>query len=167
MSRIWIFAESRWQLAWSGCILLLAVCIGLVAGLSLSPRVAEAQAFQTLDEPVGMVFNYIEQGSTGAFEQVMTRLGQVMAESENPERVQQASGWKVYKAIEPGPNNNVLYVWFIDPTVPEADYSVAQILNEEIPNEVQGLYETFNDSFGLGQMPINLELVVDFAEINP
>ena len=167
MSRMLIFGKSRWQLAWSGFILLLAVIIGLVAGLALSPRLVEAQAFKTLDEPVGMVFNYIEQDSTAAFEQVMTRLGQVMAESENPERVQQASGWKVYKAIEPGPNNNVLYVWFIDPTVPEADYSVAQILNEEIPNEVQGLYETFNDSFGLGQMPINLELVVDFAEINP
>ena len=167
MSRMLILGESRWQLAWSGFILSFAVIIGLVAGLFLSPQLVEAQAFKTLDEPVGMVFNYIEQDSTDAFEQVMTRLGQVMAESENPERVQQASGWKVYKAIEPGPNNNVLYVWFIDPTVPEADYSVAQILNEEIPNEVQGLYETFNDSFGLGQMPINLELVVDFAEINP
>ena len=167
MSRIWIFGESRWQLAWSGCILSLAVILGLVAGLSLSPRLAEAQAFKTLDEPVGMVFNYIEQDSAEDFEQVMARLGQVMAESENPERVQQASGWKVYKAIEPGPNNNVLYVWFIDPTVPNADYSVAQILNEEIPNEVQELYETFNGSFGLGQMPINLELVMDFGELNP
>ena len=167
MSRIVIIGESRWQLAWSGCILSLAVILGLVAGLSLSPRLAEAQAFKTLDEPVGMVFNYIEQDSAEAFEQVMARLGQVMAESENPERVQQASGWKVYKAIEPGPNNNVLYVWFIDPTVPNADYSVAQILNEEIPNEVQGLYETFNGSFGLGQMPINLELVTDFGELTP
>ena len=167
MSRIVIIGESRWQLAWSGCILSLALIFGLVAGLSLSPRLAEAQAFKTLDEPVGMVFNYIEQDSAEAFEQVMERLGQVMAESENPERVQQASGWKVYKAIEPGPNNNILYVWFIDPTVPEADYSVAQILNEEVPNEVQGLYETFNGSFGLGQMPINLELVVDFGEVTP
>ena len=167
MSRIVIIGESRWQLAWSGCILSLALIFGLVAGLSLSPRLAEAQAFKTLDEPVGMVFNYIEQDCVDGFEQVMARLGQVMAESENPERVQQASGWKVYKAIEPGPNNNVLYVWFIDPTVPDADYSVAQILNEEIPNEVQGLYETFNDSFGLGQMPINLELVMDFGELNP
>jgi hypothetical protein len=167
MSRIVIIGESRWQLAWSGCILSLALIFGLVAGLSLSPRLAEAQAFKTLDEPVGMVFNYIEQDSAEAFEQVMARLGQVMAESENPERVQQASGWKVYKAIEPGPNNNVLYVWFIDPTVPNADYSVAQILNEEIPNEVQGLYETFNGSFGLGQMPINLELVTDFGELTP
>ncbi|MEE3201662.1 MAG: hypothetical protein VX262_00025 [Acidobacteriota bacterium] len=167
MSRIWIFGESRWHLAWSGFILSLAVIFGLVAGLSLSPRLAEAQAFKTLDEPVGMVFNYIEQDSAEAFEQVMERLGQVMAESENPERVQQASGWKVYKAIEPGPNNNILYVWFIDPTVPEADYSVAQILNEEVPNEVQSLYETFNGSFGLGQMPINLELVVDFGGVTP
>ena len=167
MSRIVIIGESRWQLAWSGCILSLALIFGLVAGLSLSPRLAEAQAFKTLDEPVGMVFNYIEQDSAEAFEQVMERLGQVMAESENPERVQQASGWKVYKAIEPGPNNNILYVWFIDPTVPEADYSVAQILNEEVPNEVQGLYETFNGSFGLGQMPINLELVVDFGGVTP
>jgi len=162
-----ILGESRWQLAWSGFILSFAVIIGLVAGLFLSPRLVEAQAFKTLDEPVGMVFNYIEQDSAEAFEQIMERLGQVMAESENPERVQQASGWKVYKAIELGPNNNVLYVWFIDPTVPEADYSVAQILNEEVPNEVQGLYETFNGSFGLGQMPINLELVVDFGEVTP
>ena len=120
MSRMLIFGKSRWQLAWSGFILSSAVIIGLVAGLALSPKLVEAQAFKTLDEPVGMVFNYIEQDSTAAFEQVMTRLGQVMAESENPERVQQASGWKVYKAIEPGPNNNVLYVWFIDPTVPDA-----------------------------------------------
>ena len=89
MSRIWIFGESRWQLAWSGCILSVAVIFGLVAGLSFAPSLAEAQAFKTLDEPVGMVFNYIEQDSVEDFEQVMARLGQVMAESENPERVQQ------------------------------------------------------------------------------
>ena len=74
MSRIWIFGESRWHLAWSGFILSLAVIFGLVAGLSLSPRLAEAQAFKTLDEPVGVVFNYIEQDSAEAFEQVMERL---------------------------------------------------------------------------------------------
>ena len=153
-----------WQLAWGGGALAAAVGGGVVMGLAFAPSYAAAQAVKTLEAPTGMIFNYVERDSTAAFEQVMTRLGAVMTASENPERVEQASGWKVYRALEPGPNDNVLYVWFIDPTVPDADYSVAQILNEEVPNEVQSLYETFNGSFGLGQVPMNLELVMDFGE---
>ena len=158
---------SRWQLVWGSGVLAGSVGIGMVIGLAFAPAQAAAQAVKTLEAPTGMIFNYIEPESTAAFEQVMTRLGTVMASSENPERVEQAAGWKVYKALETGPNDNVLYVWFIDPTVPDADYSVAQILSEEVPNEVQRLYEAFNGSFGAGQMPINLELVIDLGGESP
>ena len=57
----------------------------------------------------------------------------------------------------------MLYVSFIDPAVPETDYSVVQILNEQVPNEVQQLYDTFNGSFGAGQSLINLELFTDLS----
>ena len=158
---------TRWQLVWGSGVLAGSVGIGMVIGLAFAPAQAAAQAVKTLEAPTGMIFNYIEPESTAAFEQVMTRLGTVMASSENPERVEQAAGWKVYKALETGPNDNVLCVWFIDPAVPDADYSVAQILSEEVPNEVQRLYEAFNGSFGAGQMPINLELVIDLGGESP
>ena len=155
---------AEWQLVWGSGALVAAVGIGVVLGLAFAPSYAVAQAVKTLEAPTGMIFNYVESDSTDAFEQVMTRLAAAMTSSENPERVEQAAGWKVYRALEPGPNDNVLYVWFIEPTVPDADYSVSQILNEEVPNEVQRLYEAFNGSFGAGQVPINLELVMDFGE---
>ena len=109
-----------------------------------------------------MMLNYIKPESTGDFESVMQKLGEALQQSENADRGRQAQGWKIYKAQEPGPNNSVLYVWFIDPTVSGADYAVSQILNEAFPGEVQALYETFSTSFAGGQSMVNLDLVVDF-----
>lgn len=152
------------RLAAAGGVLALVAGIGVLGGLALAPRPAAAQAVKTLDAPAGMILNWIDGDQAEVFEEVMTRLRAVMAGSDNPERVAQAAGWKVYRAREPGPNDDVLYVWFIEPTVPNADYSVAQIFNEEVPNEVQQLYERFNDAFGAGQLPLNLDPVLDFSE---
>ena len=137
MLRIRMAGWSGWHLFRAAVVFVAAVGSGVVIGLALAPVTASAQAVKTFEAPAGMIFNFVESGSTADFEQVMTRVGSVMLESDNPERVNQARGWKVYKALEPGPNGDVLYVWLIDPTIPEVDYSVAQILNEEIPNEVQ------------------------------
>ncbi len=118
-----------------------------------------APAAKTFEAPAGLVLNYIRADRAGAFESLMKRLVSALAGSENAERQAQASGWKMYRALEPGPNGNVLYVWFIDPAVSGADYSVARLLNEAFPAEVQGLYETFNGAFGVGQALINMERV--------
>ena len=108
------------------------------------------------------MFNYISQSETENFEAVMRRVGETLQGSENVERPRQAEGWKVYRAKEPGLNDSVLYVWFIDPTVPGADYAVSQILNEAFPTEVQTLYEQYSESFAAGQSLINLDEVVEF-----
>ncbi len=109
-----------------------------------------------------MMLNYVKADATNDFEAVMRKLAEALQQSENAERRQQAEGWKVYKAQEPGQGGSVLYVWFIDPTVSGADYAVSQILNEAFPAEVQQLYEQFNGSFAGGQAMVNLDLVVDF-----
>lgn len=91
----------------------------------------------------------------------MRKLGEALQNSDNPERNQQAAGWKVYRAAEPGPNNTVIYVWLIDPVVSGADYSVSQILFDAFPSEVQGLYEQFEAAV-TNQNRLNMQLVLDF-----
>ena len=39
----------------------------------------------------------------------MGKLHEALANSDKPERRQQAAGWKLYKAVEPGPNSNAAY----------------------------------------------------------
>ena len=149
---------------WMGCALVTALAAGVVLGMAFTTTTEAAQAARTFNTSSGMVLNYVNPGSTADFEGIMQKLGEALRTSENSQRQQQADGWKVYKAREPGPGNSVLYVWFIDPTISGADYAVSQILNEAFPAEVQGLYETFNGSFaaGGGQAMVNLELVTAF-----
>ncbi len=145
-----------------GPAVIVALVTGVVLGMALTTYRAEAQAARTFSGGTGMMLNYIKPEATNDFEAVMTKLGEALQASDNAERGQQAQGWKIYRAEEPGPNNSVLYVWFLDPVVADADYAVSQILNEAFPTEVQALYETFSTSFAGGQSMINLDLIADF-----
>ena len=153
--------SARWN-AWVGCALVVALVTGVVIGIALTTTKVEAQAARTFSGSQGMMLNYVKNGSRGDFELVMSKLGEALQNSSSPERKRQAAGWKVYRAHEPGPNNSTLYVWFIDPAVSGADYTVSQILNEAFPREVQDLYQRFNGSFAGGQSMVNLDLVNEF-----
>ena len=112
---------------------------------------------ETFDGPIGMVINYIDPEGASDFESVMSQLLEALAASEDAERVAQAAGWKLYKAQETGAEDQAVYIWLLDPVVEDADYSVPQLLYELFPAEVQQLYETYNGSFGLGQIWLNLD----------
>jgi hypothetical protein len=160
--RMFFNLRSARRHVWVGSALVAAMAIGVTIGISFMAVTAEAQAGRTFTGGHGMMFNYVKPGNTTDFEAVMQKLSEALQTSENAERGQQAAGWKVYRAQEPGPNNSVLYVWFMDPAVAGADYTVSTILNEAFPEEVQTLYEQFNGSFAGGQSMVNLELVLDF-----
>ena len=147
---------------WAGTAVVVALVTGVVLGIVFTTNAAEAQGARTFSSGSGMMLNYINNANTDDFEAVMRKLAEALQTSDDAERNRQAEGWKVYRAQEAGPNNSVLYVWFIDPAVANADYAVSQILNEAFPSEVQALYEQFNGSFAGGQSMVNLDLVVDF-----
>ena len=52
----------------------------------------------------GMIWNPVKPDRTMDFEMVMARLKEALALSEDPVRKQQAAGWKVFRALEAGPN---------------------------------------------------------------
>ena len=139
-----------------GGALSVAVGVGLVIGLAI-PFDGEAQDPQTFEAPVGLVINYIRPAGTADFESIMQQTQQALAEAEDEERRAQGEGWAVYKAQETGPNNQAVYLWLLDPAVAGGDYSVPQILAEAFPADAQQLYETYKESFGAGQIWLNLE----------
>src|SRR3954464_4409974 len=78
----------------------------------------------------GVVLNFVKQDKTADFEMIMGKVKEALAKSDKPERKQQATGWKIFKASEPGPNGAVIYAFVIDPVVKGGDYSVGNILVE-------------------------------------
>ena len=139
-----------------GGALSVAVCIGLAVGLAI-PFSGEAQEPQTFEAPVGLVINYVRPAGTADFESIMRQLQQALIDAEDEERRAQGEAWTVYKAQETGPNNQAVYLWLLAPAVAGGDYSVPQILAEAFPADAQQLYETYKESFGAGQIWLNLE----------
>jgi hypothetical protein len=114
----------------------------------------------------GVILNFVKADKTADFEMVLGKVKEALAKSEKPERKQQATGWKVFKASEPGPSGAVIYVFIMDPVVKGGDYSVGQILVEGFGAEGQTLYKTYSESFGtpaIGAL-LHLTQVVDLGK---
>jgi len=139
----------------------------MLAMLSATPAQAQQPAApQTRMFPndAGLVLNFIKPEATAQFEEVMAKLKEALAKSEKPERRQQAASWKLFKSADPAAGGNVLYIWFIDPSVKAADYTVSTILAEVFPvAEVNELYKKYADSFAQGMNFVNLQLVQNFG----
>jgi hypothetical protein len=140
----------------------------LMIGLPLLARAsaaAQTPLGRVFGADAGMILNLIKPEKSSDFEMVIEKLGAALHQSSDPIRKQQAAGWKVFKAVEPGANNTVLYVFWINPAVSGADYTVSKILYEVFPKEVEDLYRKFSEAYGGGQMIVNLKLLSNLAEL--
>ena len=142
--------------------LLLASATGLAAQEAAAPAPTPANV-RVFASDAGLVLNFIKPDRTADFEAVMAKLHVALQKSDKPERKQQAASWKVMRALEPGANGSVLYVFLIDPAVKGADYTVSTILAEAFPEDVQALYKQYADSYASGQNFVNLTLVSALA----
>jgi hypothetical protein len=153
-----------------GCV------VGMLSAASVfaqaAPAAAPAQQAPAANPFVfpgdgGVILNFVKADKTGDFEMVLGKVKEALAKSEKPERKQQAAGWKVFKASEPGPNGAVIYVFVMDPVAKGAEYSVGNILVEALgQTEGQALYKTYSESFGtpaIGAL-LHLTQVVDFGK---
>jgi hypothetical protein len=153
------------RLGWIGVgLLVTAALLSARSPQSQTPAPAasephQAQSGRVFGSDAGMVLNFIKPEKTADFEAVVAKLHDALQKSDKPERRQQAAGWKVFRASEPGVNGSVLYVFTIDPAVKGADYTVSTILAEAFPSEVQALYKSYADSYAGGQNYVNLRLI--------
>jgi len=143
-------------------VLILVFAVTLVA-VPVSMRAADSPQAPALafKADAGMVFYQIKPTATADFEEVMAKVKEALAKSEDPIRRKQAGSWRIFKADEPM-NGNTLYIFFMDPAVQGADYDFVKMLGEgfkDDPKMVQDLYAKLKGAFAGGGNLLNLRLV--------
>jgi hypothetical protein len=135
-------------------------------GAPVAPQPA-VPASRRFTSDAGMIFSVIKPDKTADFEMVMARVKEGLAKSQDAKRKQQALGWRVFKGLEPAPGGGVVYVWFLDPPVKDAEYTVTDILNEAFPSEAQDLWAKYVGSFVSGQTMLNLAATINMSPTVP
>ena len=151
----------RWSL-----IVLLVIALSAGASLPVSAQQPAAQTApaQAATPPDPMMFSVdrilvsftVAEGSAADFEAVMTKVKEVLAKSEKPERKQQAAHWKILK-LEGTPGADLTYFFVIDQVVKGASYDPFKILAEGLtPEEVKALYDKVSAGVkGIRTAPLN------------
>jgi hypothetical protein len=121
-----------------------------------APAVAAVPLTRTFTATTGMLFNTVRPERVKDFETVLWYLQQALQKSTDPTVRMQAAGWKIFKALEPGPNAVALYVFVLDPAVPGADYGLGRILADAYPEQIQEIWKLYQGSVTSGGTLLNL-----------
>ena len=111
----------------------------------------------------GIFLYQIKPDQTAVFEELVAKVKDYLAKSDKPERKQQLTGWKLYKATEPsGPNT--LYVFVADPAVKGAEYDLLMLLAEGLGPQAgtlenQEMFKKYVNAFASGANRLNLSVV--------
>ncbi|MGD9905552.1 MAG: hypothetical protein AB7U83_18940 [Vicinamibacterales bacterium] len=131
-----------------------ALAAVLTIGGSAYAQDAPAEPVLPLEGDATTITVLIKPDKTADFEQVLTKLKEALAKSENPQRKEQAAGWTIYKTSQ-AVQGNVAYIMVINPVVKGAEYDISRLIAEVFPTEVQEIFELYKNSFaGRGITPL-------------
>ncbi len=105
----------------------------------------------------------IKPDQTANFETVLARVRDALQKSDNPQRKQQAAGWRVLKITKPMPDGNIAYVHIINPVIAGADYSLLKAVYEEFPSESQPMYALYRGAFAQNLALTTGSIVMDMS----
>jgi hypothetical protein len=121
----------------------------------------------TFDGDAALLTVAIKPDKTADFERIMTRFREALLQSPDPQRKQQAAGWKVMRVNKPLADGNIAYVHIVNPVVKDADYTIMRALYEAFPEERQALYDTYRGAFAQNLSLATGSIVVDFSNAHP
>lgn len=119
--------------------------------------------------PVGVLLQPVVATRVEDFEKFLGYVREAIATSKDKTVQQQATGWKFYKAAETGPNNDVLFVFVLDPAVPCVDYALGPILAAAIPDEAKlsEVWALYKGSVRVGPTLMNLVAAGQATDAKP
>lgn len=141
-------------------VMMSLVSVGRASAQDPAPAQPPAAPALGFTAKAGMLLNTIKADKAADFEALMGQVKEALAKSENPVRRQQAASWKVFKAVEPGAGGNVLYVFFLDPAVPDQEYDPSRLFNEAFPEKTQEFFAKLKETF-VSLNKVNLNLVLE------
>jgi hypothetical protein len=158
---------SRAYQRWLGALLVLLVLPGAFTYTILNGRQSDNGASSpglTFDGDTALWTMAIKPAKTADFEKVMNRLRDALTQSNDPQRKQQAAGWRVMKISKPMPDGNIAYVHIIHPVVQGADYTIMKALYKAFPDEGTALYETYRGAFDKNLSLATGSVVIDMSK---
>lgn len=149
--------------------LLLAGAIVLLPAFSLGHGTVFAQAAPQKTTFTGdmVVWAFaVNADKTGDYDQVIAKLKDALSKSERPEAKEQLAGWKVMKNAAAQPDGSILYLHVISPVVPDADYSLVNIVYEVFkdPAEQQAFYDAYRGALKAALFLIQGPVTSDFSK---
>lgn len=104
----------------------------------------------------GLVVTVVRSAREDDFALILAKMKEALWKSEDPVRRRQAAGWKVFRATGLTPEGHARYVFFVNPAVPDADYSVSKLLAEGFPEEATLLYARMREALAPGGFRLTL-----------
>ena len=116
--------------------------------------------------PVGVLLQPVVATRVADFEKFLGYVREAIASSQDKTVQQQAQGWKFFKMAETGPNNDVLFLFVLDPAVPCVDYALGPILAAAIPDEAKlsEIWALYKGAVRVGSTIMNLVPVTQSAD---
>jgi hypothetical protein len=111
--------------------------------------------------PAGVLLVQIHPEQTAVFEEMINKLKDGLAKTQDATVKQQAAGFKVFKASEPF-GKNALYVVMIEPTVPNAEYELFSLMIKTMSPEqlrapeTQDMWKKYQAAFAAGLSKLSL-----------
>jgi hypothetical protein len=143
--------------------------VGLVLGayrLGLQAAANESAGLQFTGD-VALWTVAIKPDKTAEYEKVLMRVHDALQNSADPQRKQQAAGWRVMKMSEALPDGNVAYVHVITPVVAGADYTLLKPIYAQFPSESQAMYQIYRDAFAKNLALASGSWVIDMSKPQP
>lgn len=146
-------------------LLVFGLGIGFGVGVGVS---APNDPVMVFGSDAGVVLTFVTPDKTDDFDRVVDRFRAVLEESDDPIRRQQSGNWRVFRSPDPGPAGSVLYVSFVEPVLKGANYGMANILAEELPeDEAEKLIALLEGALSQSQSVLNLESIIHLADELP
>ncbi len=141
----------------------------LAAALVLFPALsstAQAQDKVTFNGDIAIWSFDINSSQAAQYEQVLAALKDALAKSERPEARRMAAGWKVMRGATNPATGNPIYTHIIYPVVPNADYTIMQIIYEVVkdPMEQKRIYDMYRGAFNQNLGANVGRIVTDFSK---
>jgi hypothetical protein len=108
----------------------------------------------------------INPDKTADFEQVLGKLKESLAKSENPQAKEQLAGWKVFKNAMPQPDGTILYTHLISPVVKDADYSLMNNIYAAFkdPAEQTAIFNMYRGAFNKTLFVLQGPVIADLSK---
>lgn len=140
------------------------------------PAAPTTPAARTFAAGCGILLQPVRPERTADFERFLDYVRDALARTPNTRVRSQVPGWRFFKAAEPGPSGVALYVFWVDPAIPGAEYSLGAILSEVYTDpaqltEIWTLYQAAATTGGtilnLAPVPLNPPQPILAPPVNP